>query len=116
MTDDDDNNRQKYIWIQHLCQEIQFIGIGLTELGATLYPPLHNDDSYTVLVKMEVMKQSNTIQQLLQYMLKEIIDSTTTTSSSSLMIPPATIDLIHSVLTACQTRTEEAMEALHSST
>ena len=116
MTDDDNNNRQKYIWIQHLCQEIQFIGIGVTELGATLYPPLHNDDSYTVLVKIEVMKQSNTIQQLLQYMLKEIIDSTTTTSSSSLMIPPATIDLIHSVLTACQTRTEEAMEALHSST
>ena len=119
MTDDDhddNNNRQKYIWMQHMCQEIQFIGIGLTELGATLYPPLHNDDSYTVLVKIEVMKQSNTIQQLLQYMLKEIIDSTTTTSSSSLMIPPATVDLIHSVLTACQTRTEEAMEALHSST
>jgi hypothetical protein len=103
---------QKYIWIQHLCQEVHVIGRGLTELGATLYPPLL-DENYTALVGMEVIKQSSTIQDLLQYMLDHIIDAPiVSSSSSSMIIPAATIDLIHSVLTACKKRTDEAMDAI----
>jgi Grap2 and cyclin-D-interacting len=99
--------RLKYFWIQHLCQEMTTIGRGLTELGATLYPPLL-DENYTALVGIELIKQSCAIQDLLHYMLEEIVAS----NIPSLTIPQATIDLIDSVLTACKKRTDEAMEAI----
>ena len=105
-------NQQKYIWIQYMYDEIYLIGRKVTELGATLYPPLQDVD-FIAMIAMEVIQQSTAIQNLLQYMLDEIIVPVTS-SSTSITIPTATIDLIHSVQSACEQRAKEALDAIQS--
>ena len=62
--------------------EIYLIGRKVTELGATLYPPLQDVD-FIAMIAMEVIQQSTAIQNLLQYMLDEIIVPVTSSTSSS---------------------------------
>jgi Grap2 and cyclin-D-interacting len=124
---DENDVRQKYRWIQSLTELIHDVGMGVTELGATMYPPL-TEEPETSLLAEQVMEQSNRIQVVLEYMCDEILwpsssSSTLTPKSSSptldlelthsaLTIPVATVELLRSVMKACDERTMEAMAAL----
>jgi hypothetical protein len=96
----------KLHWITQLYDLICIVGYGVTDFGAVLYPPLPlaEQGSNSVLVQTELKKQSNAIQNVLQYMIANIIPMYDIGTSNK--------ELIQTIQSACSTRTNEVFNAI----
>lgn len=102
-----DVDKAQLSWISALHDLASAVGCGVTDLGATLYPPLDYESVY-----VQAERQFKAVSAVVQY----ILDATTTTTTTcSFDLPSDITELASKLQTAIATRQSEASQAGHGS-
>lgn len=98
-------------WMSQLCEQARVVGESMTDLGATLYPPLELDA-----VDAQVQQQTDSILRLVELVLKQDDEAQADNgdASCSLGLEDDLRGLARKIQAAVQKRKEEAIEAINS--
>jgi Grap2 and cyclin-D-interacting len=101
--DDSDTDRWRAIATIH--ERACTVGYGVTDFGASLYPPLlPGDDSDNPEVRREVERQTLSLRQLLQYMVEDL--------HPCYDFPETMMDVVLKIQSAVEVRTAEALQGI----